>query len=115
MPLTKEEILARQLGREVVDIGAGQTVTVRGMTRAEAATLRDLDQDDVIALEARCIAMTLVEPVMTEAEVRQWLEVEGADVVQLVVDAVNRLSGRADGQAKGYTKSVPRGRQRNSL
>ncbi len=110
MTLTRDQLLARKLGRETVELAPGEEVVVRGMTRGEAAGMRALDQDDVIGLEAYALSICLVEPKLTVEEARQWLDQEGADYVQRVIDAAQRLGGQAQGQAKGYTKRVPRKR-----
>lgn len=113
MALTREQLLARKVaGRTLeVDLGDGETVVVRGMTRGEAALMRERDQDDVIGLEAFALSMTMLEPKLTEAEALEWLTQEGSEYVQRAISAVQTLSGAADGQAKEYTKSVSRGRR----
>lgn len=108
MALTREQILARKAaGRTLeVELDPGETVVVRGMSRGEAAEMRALDQDDVIGLEAFALHTCLVDPALTLDEAREWVNDDGSEHVQRVIDAVQRLSGHAAGQAKGYTKSV---------
>lgn len=111
MQLTREQILARKKGAETYDVELKSgTVTVRAMTRKEAAGLRKLDQDDVIALEAYAIATCLITPALSFEDVLAWLENEDTAEIQKVVSAIEHGAGHGEGQAKGYTKSVPRGR-----
>lgn len=113
MTLTREQILGRKAGVREVQLEEG-TVKVRGMTRGEAAGMRALPEDDVIGLEAYAIATCMIEPKLTIDEARSWLESEDTHQVQLVINAIENRSGHAEGQPKGFTKSVPRrGRSRN--
>jgi hypothetical protein len=117
MALTREEILARRVGQEPVDLGEGAVVIVRGMTRGEAARLpriideHDGDPDNAIHQEAAVMSIALVEPAMTYPQAIEYLDSAPHMEVERIMSAVNRLSGRAPGQAKGYTKSVSRKRR----
>lgn len=111
--LTRDQILARSLGQDVHDLGNGDTVTLRGMTRGEAAELGKLDQDDNIGLEAFAIATCMVEPKLSIPEARDWMATEGTRTIQGVIDKIQALSGAAPGQTKEATKSVSRGRRNN--
>jgi hypothetical protein len=104
--LTRDEILARKVaGRtEQVPLGDGH-VTVRGLTRKEAARMQAAG-DDVIRSEAIALSIAVVTPKLTEAEALEWLEQDGSEAIQPVITAIQRLSGSAPGQAKEYTKSV---------
>lgn len=108
MALTKQQLLARTNDHVEVELSGGGSVIVRGMTRGEAAAMRDLDQSDVIGLEAHALATCMIEPALTVAEARAWLENEQHNEIQKVVDAIERKNGAAAGQPKGYTKSVRR-------
>lgn len=109
--LTRDQILARKLSgnTEEVELDDGAVVLVRGITRGQAAELNGID--DPLTNEATGISFGLVEPAMTPDEVAEWITDEGHGYVQRVVDAIQRLSGSAPGQAKEYTKSVSRGRR----
>ncbi len=106
--LTREQILDRALGREDVPLGDGY-VTVRGVTRKEAARFRNskIDPDDVVAQEALMISTAMIDPVLTLDETIAMLSTWGTDEIQAIVDMISRLSGRGEGQAKAATKSVP--------
>ena len=116
MSLTREQILGRKVAGRTLEVqldldDPDTVVVVRGMSRGEAATMRDLDQADVVGLEAYALSMCLIEPTLSVDEARAWLEGEGNHTVQRAIDAVQQLSGAAPGQAKEYTKSVSRRRR----
>jgi hypothetical protein len=100
---------------DVVAISDGE-VLVRGLSRDEQ--LKAVKQDDVTAdgmprfertaiIEARVVAAGMVDPAMTEAEVRQWQRVPGrAADVDAVSTRIQRLSGMVPQAAKEAYKSV---------
>lgn len=105
--LSREQILARKVaGRtEPVQLDDGEVV-VRGLSRSEASMCGRLDdQDDV---ETLALHFGLVEPHLSQDEVRLWRSQDESGELQKVVDAIQRLSGTAPGQGKDATKSVPR-------
>lgn len=92
--IDKEALLSRrELTTEDVELPAG-TVQVRGLTRAEAlrVTGRKLEESEA---ERVLLAMALVDPVLTEDEVRTWQRNAPAGELQPVVVAIQRLSGLA--------------------
>lgn len=111
MALTRDQLLARTSKRTEVELDGG-TVIIRGMTRAEAAEMRKLDEGGAgpLELEAFGLATCLVEPAISIADARVWLANDEASEIQKVIDAIQRQNGQGEGQAKGYTKSVSRRR-----
>lgn len=107
MALTRAQILARKSGHEEVPIGDG-VVVVRGMTRAEGHASRRIDSDE--EREIWGVARCLVDPQMSEDDVREWFAAAPSGEVQPIVERILQLSGMMDGQAKEATKSVRRGR-----
>lgn len=108
--LTRAQILARKTGTEIVSFMDGATVKVRGLTRAEAAAMRDFEAehpDDIIGLEALACSMGIVTPKLDPADCRAWLQNDAHGEIQKVITAIQVLSGNAPGQAKEYLKSVP--------
>lgn len=103
-----ERLLARRANTTTVELSAGDVVVVRGMTRAEAAEMRKLDEDDVLGLEAFALATCVVEPKMTVEQARLWLENDEHVEIQKVINAIQQKNGEAPDQPKGYTKSVSR-------
>jgi len=108
--LTREQLLARKIGHEVVDLGDGSTVKVRGLNRDQAHAMQQLDAGR--ARDLFMIATGMVAPEMSEEDVAVWFTGDETGAIERVSTAIVRLSGMADGQGKDATKSVPRGRGR---
>jgi hypothetical protein len=110
--LTREQLLARKIGHEVVDLGDGSTVKVRGLNRDQAHTMQQLDTSR--DRDLFMIAEGMIEPKMNEEDVAAWFAGDETGAIERVSKAIVRLSGMADGQGKDATKSVPRRRGRGS-
>lgn len=108
--LTRAAILALAIGHEEVDLGDGDTVEVRGLSRREAAEVQKADEGET--RDAVMISLGLVDPVLTVDEVSAWFGTVPAGHANTLAAAIMRLSAMGDGQAKEYTKSVPRRRGR---
>lgn len=84
----------------------GQVMRVRGLTRSEVMNLRSQVKSiaDAIQrsaeLEAKTLALALVDPVLTEDEVKVWQDSSPAGEIEPVVQKVQELSGLLDGAAK---------------
>lgn len=80
------------------------TVTVRALTRAEVLNLKRLRSSgeiDIAEYEAKMVAVALVNPTMTEAEVVKLQEVDRAGgALQDIADAITELSGLTQGADK---------------
>lgn len=107
--LSRDQILARKMGREPVELGDGQ-VLVRGLTRAEAHAMKELDEN--YEREVRTLVLGLVEPELDEDDVRAWLAGDTFGAIQPVLERIMSLSGMLEGQGKAATKSVPARRRR---
>jgi len=112
MTLTREQILGRKAGVSEVQLSDG-TVKVRGLTRAEAAAMRGMDQDDVLALEAYAVSCAMVEPQLSPEDVAAWMASDAHTEIQKVIDAIEGKSAHGAGQGKAATKSVS-GRRRGT-
>jgi len=115
--LTRDEILARRTGSDVVTFSDGTTVKVRGLTRKEAAAMREFEEEhpgDLIGLEALAISQGMTEPELSHTDAVEWLGQDAHGEIQRVVNAIQTLSGQAEGQSKEYLKSVPRGQRARS-
>jgi hypothetical protein len=108
--LTREQVLARKLGQEEVDLGDGDTVMVRGLNRDQAHHLQTLEV--IREREVYMIAVGMADPEMTEEDVAAWFAGDEAGALDKIAKVITRLSGMADGQGKDATKSVPRRRGR---
>lgn len=109
--LSRDEILARSVHgvTERVDLGNGDEIVVRGLTRGEATQTNKLDDEG----EIECLALhfAIVEPAMSLDDIRAWRDNDVSGAVQVVANVVQRLSGSAPGQTKEATKSLPRRRR----
>ncbi len=104
--MDKAKLLAKREAsyRDVaVDVG---TVRVRGLTKAEVQTCQDQDGDTVAN---KVIAAGMVDPVLTEDEVDEWLSTAPAGDYVRVMEALSELSGIDEGAAKSGVSEV-RGR-----
>ena len=99
MTFDKELLFKPRLPEADVDVPGIGTVRVRGLTRTEAmSTTRGIkseaDATERRALiERRMLAIGLVDPVLTEDEVRRWQDASPAGELEPVTDKINQLSG----------------------
>jgi hypothetical protein len=103
--LTRDQILARKSGRDVVTLADGATVEVQGLSRSQAEKLMEAPEGrerDVVML-----AMGLTSPRLEPDDIRAMFD-DGMNGDVLAISAkILELSGMAPGQAKDATKSVP--------
>lgn len=99
----KERLLARRIPEGTVELGEG-VVTVRGLTRGEVLFLHNGKElgviEDAASWECKMIALGMVDPPMTEDEVRQWQDSSPADELTAVNEKITELSGLAEGAEK---------------
>lgn len=88
----KAALLERRGNTEDVEVPGVGTVTVRGLTRSEALSIRGIELDELEA-EAQLLALAMVEPKLTEDDVRAWQEASPAGEIGVVTAAVLKLSG----------------------
>jgi hypothetical protein len=109
--LTREEILARKMGQDVVQLPDGSgTVTVRGLNRREALTASGIE--DHYERDAYLVASGLVDPAMTVDDVKAWGESDDTNTIEVVSRAIGGLSGMVEGAGKSGV-SRPRRRSRS--
>jgi hypothetical protein len=97
--LTKEQLLAQRFGvREHVIAGVG-TIKVRSLTRGESLEVvgKELDRG---AAERYLLSKGLVEPALTEADVKVWQDSSPAGEIQDIAKLITELSGLSDGAPK---------------
>lgn len=99
--MDKETLFKRKATDRVqtVDLGDDATVTVRALSRAEVKDIKEANASDH-TMENRLIAAALVDPVMTAAEVGEWLDEAPAGDSVTVMTAVAAMSGMAEGAPK---------------
>jgi len=97
--LTVQDLSTPRLDQLEVDIPGQGTVLVRALSRSQALSVKDKELD-AGELDRRLLAMALVDPPMTKAEVRAWQEASPAGELEVVVAAVVKLSGMEVASAK---------------
>lgn len=104
--ISKEAFLKSGLPEETVTIDGLGTVRVRSLSRAE---FLDVREKDTVGWEIGVVTCGLVEPALTEDEVKQWRETTTPRVFDDLAGEVLRVSGlraAAVGEAK---RSFPEG------
>lgn len=103
--IDKAALLKARFGEEAVEIPGVGEVRVRALTRGEALQVKGKEQD-IAAIEQWVLSRAMVEPEMSEADVKAWQDASPAGELQVVFDAVLRLSGMEQTAAKAAYKSV---------
>ncbi len=80
---------------KLITLGKGQTVEIRGLSRAEARHLTTAFKDGTETGDVDGAEIWLLVTVLgvTETEARLWREETDADIVGLVIDGIVSLSG----------------------
>jgi hypothetical protein len=105
MTVSKEDLLKQRFGvtdYEIADVG---TVQVRALTRGEALQVVGVERDKR-ELEAQIVAWAMVEPKLTEAEVRTWMDNSPAGELQGLTQLITKLSGLGEGAPKSGVPGV---------
>jgi hypothetical protein len=105
--LTREEILARKLGRDVVELPDGGTVEVRGLNRREAIAVGEVEAG--LDRDALLISLGMVDPQMTVEDVLAWGAEDDSGTLEVVSRRIGELSRMVEGAGKSR---VPRTRRR---
>lgn len=96
--LTREQILAKKLSQEVIDLPSGGQVKVRGLTRDEA--LLTQDREGTAARDNYVIATGLLDPKLTEDDVAAWAATGATGDLNTISLAIAHLSGMGEGAGK---------------
>lgn len=96
--MDKELLFKSRLPEADVDIPGVGTVRVRGLSRAEAMLLHSLKGPE--AIERKILALGLVDPILTEAEVGKWQRASIAGELGPVATKISELSGLNPGSDK---------------
>lgn len=96
--MDKELLFKARLAEEDVELPGVGTIRVRALSRAEVISVRKATDDNpdgprVLTLERKMLAAAMVDPVLTEDEVRRWQDASAAGELQPVTEAIQRLSG----------------------
>lgn len=104
--MDKSLLLKPRLPEDKVEIAGLGAVTVRGLSRDEVLEFRksDLDQDE---FELKLISACMVDPQLTEDEVREWRRGSLQGEIEDVTVKINELSGLTRAADKETYKSLP--------
>ena len=97
-----EQLLKPRLPEADVELAGVGTVRVRGLSRAEALAVRDIEGTE--AIERFILARGMVDPPMTEDEIGHWQQSSPAGEMEPVTDKVAELSGMLPDSAKVAVK-----------
>jgi hypothetical protein len=97
--MDKAALFTQTLEEEDVEIPGVGTVRVRALTRSEAMKIRGREMA-VDAMERYLLAAAMVQPRLTEEEVRRWQDAAPAGQLEPVCRAVQRLSGLEEAAAR---------------
>lgn len=100
----KDLLFKPRLPEADVDVPGVGTVRVRGLSRAEVLSLQRAEGRDTLTTERKMLALALVDPVLTEAEVGRWQKACAAGELEVVSNKVAALSALRDGAAKEVYK-----------
>lgn len=95
--MDKSALFASRLPERKVTIDGLGEFTVRGLSRAEVMQIQKIGASDPVLIERKMLSMALLDPVLTEGEVRQWQEASPATEIEPITDAIAELSGMKEG------------------
>lgn len=104
--LTREQILARKVGRGTVTLPDGSTVAVRGLTHAEV--IESQEHADLNSRTCYLVSKGLTDPAMSFDDVVAWSQAAGAGDLTVISLELEQLSRLAAGAGKS---GVPRSRE----
>jgi len=102
MAVDKELLFKPRLPEADVEVEGIGTVRVRALSRDEAMKVQKVD--GVAAIERKMLALALLDPVLTEAEVGRWQKASTAGELEPVTVKVSELSGMTEGAEKAAYK-----------
>lgn len=89
---------------DYVEVPGLGTLRVRGLSRAEALSLRGIS--DPAEAEQKILSMAMLDPALTMDEVGRWQKASDAAEIEPVTDKVTELSGMLGSSAKEAYKSL---------
>lgn len=107
VPISKEAFLKVSLPEEVVTVEGLGTVRIRSLSRAEFMQVRQSDAD---GWEIGVVAHGLVEPALTEDEIREWrASCSAPQLFDDLAGEVLRISGLRKAAVAEAKRSFPEG------
>lgn len=105
MTVSKEDLLKPRLPEADVDVPGLGTVRIRALSRGEVLKLREFTDLEVI--ERKIIATGMVAPSLTEEEVAMWADAAPAGDIEIVSEAIAKLSGLDKGAERSAVSTFP--------
>lgn len=104
--MDKSKLLSKRLSTKEIRIGNDEdTVTIRSLSREDALKVTHKEMA-VAELERFVLSRTMVDPEMSEDDVREWQRNSDAGEIQSVFEEVLRLSGLTKDSGKAAYKSA---------
>lgn len=100
----KARLLKPRVPEGTVELDGLGTVRVRGLSRGEVFMTQQAK--GVEAMERKVLALGMLDPLMTEDEVRQWQQNSPAGEMEPVADKIRELSGLGKGADKSGVSGV---------
>lgn len=100
----KARLLSRRLPEGDVPIDGIGTVHVRGLSRGEVFFVQKID--DKAANEVAILKWALLDPVMNEADLKEWQRNSPAGEIEPVMAKIQELSGLAEDADKSGVPGV---------
>jgi hypothetical protein len=94
----KARLLKPRVPEGTVDLEGVGTVRVRGLSRGEVFMTQQAK--GVEAMERKILALGMLDPALTEAEVKAWQENSPAGEIEPVSEKIRELSGLVTGADK---------------
>lgn len=94
----KARLLKPRVPEGTVELEGLGTIRVRGLSRGEVFMTQQAK--GVGAMERKILALGLLDPVMTEDEIRLWQQSSPAGEMEPVADKIRQLSGLKKGSDK---------------
>lgn len=100
--MDKELLFKPRLPEAEIDVPGIGTIRVRGLNRGEAMMVQEAKGTE--ATERRIIALGMVDPPLTEDEVKRWQRAAPAGEIEPVSRRIAELSGLVEGAPKEAVK-----------
>jgi hypothetical protein len=100
----RERLLKPRITEDTVDIEGIGTVRVRGLSRSEVFMTQQAKGTE--AMERKILALGMVDPPMTEDDVKTWQRNSPAGELDAVANKIHDLSGLGKGADKSGVPDV---------
>lgn len=99
----KAALFVNRLPEKDVEVPGVGTVRIRALSRAEVLNIRG-KSFPIDEMERHLLSAALLEPKLTEGEVRKWQQASAAGELEPVTTEIMRLSGLEEAAAKEAVK-----------